>query len=86
MKKYTKPGIAFESFFLSSSIVEQCDITDLHAPELEMPGLGPGGTMAYLFNTEANCSFNEDFYDNGDGVYNGICYHNPSNMVNVFGS
>ena len=80
MKKYTKPAIGFESFFLSSTVVNTCEITQLDDERLEVPPFG------YLFTGKESCGFKLEEWGWGDGSYNKICYHNPTTELNLFNS
>ena len=89
MKKYTKPAIGFESFFLSSSIADVCEITSLTDPKLQLPGVGN------IFTSIDNCGYQTNLGSDGtseytglagDGSYNTICYHNPTGVLNMFNS
>lgn len=77
MKKiYSKPEIAFESFSLSQNIAAGCEYTDPKHPDLYFTGIG------YAFTTGCDVKFSDG---GGDGEYNGICYHVPTDN-NLFNS
>lgn len=85
-KAYTAPGIFYEDFSLTTNIAAECtEKTNLakftcgyeYTPDL------------YVF---ANGIENCDIFDNvqetedGDYIYNGICYHVPYNDYVLFNS
>ena len=81
MKKvYEKPEIVFENFSLSTNIAAGCEYTDPNHPDLFFSGMG------YAFTSEANCGYPIPNEVGGDGDFNGICYHVPSEIKNLFNS
>ena len=78
-KSYSKPEILFEDFSLSSSITAGCDL-DTPMPSYEENCGYPirGGTV---FVDGAQCTSTPQ-----DGMYEGFCYHNPTDMNNLFNS
>ena len=83
MKKiYTKPLIMFESFTLSTNIATGCDnITNTSSVDV-CGYLDPRDpSRLFVFTTLiTGCQRHQP-----DG-YNGICYHNPSETMNLFNS
>ena len=87
MKNYTKPAIGIESFFLSSAVVNTCEITQLNDERLNVPGFfDKDGLVARMFTSKENCTFNVELWGSGDGADNGVCYHNPTTELNLFNS
>lgn len=78
-KPYNKPEILFEDFSLSSSITAGCDL-DTPLPSYEQNCGYPtrGGTV---FVDGAQCTTTPQ-----DGMFEGFCYHNPTDMNNLFNS
>jgi hypothetical protein len=78
LKKYMKPRIVFDSFKLSESIAT-CAI------ENALPTEGSCGYPSRYGNVFMDiiqgCVYKEQ-----DGEYNGVCYHNPTEYNNLFGS
>lgn len=86
MKKYYEaPEILFEDFSLSTSIAGNCAKMANFGEGLcgYKPERPPAGNTGAIVFTSAitMCSHHED-----DGDYNGICYHNPSEMGSLFNS
>lgn len=84
MKKiYSKPQIVFDSFELSQSIAAGCEYKSNHAYgscalDVDEPGWN---TTTLFVSGVGDCSTKTQ-----DGVYNGICYHVPTDDKNVFSS
>lgn len=80
MKKvYSKPDILFEDFSLSTNIAAGCE-------EIPLQNINECGFKwskgVYIFtDSVSGCSHK---VVDGDGEYNGLCYHNPSSTNNVF--
>ena len=86
-KRYSKPDIAFESFSLSTSIADNCELkTDTKG----------GGECSYpmdalgnvFLTTVAACNGigNTPITDEQSLMYNGFCYHVPVENSNLFNS
>lgn len=83
-KTYVKPAIFFEGFTLSTSIAAGCEYkTNLPSPN--ECGLVFGNITVFLEGMNG-CSFGVTDNGSGDGSYNGICYHVPSESSNLFAS
>ena len=81
MKKYyTKPQLVFEKFSLSTNIAASCAIKN-DGPSKDQCGYHGDFDFPIFISIEMGCTTTEP-----DGDYNGICYHNPSSISNVFGS
>lgn len=80
-KTYTKPEILFEDFSLSTSITAGCDL-DTPMPSYEENCGYPmqGGKIVFVDGIQA-CTYKPQ-----GGVYNGFCYHNPTDQTNLFNS
>ena len=78
-KTYIKPEILFEDFTLSTNIAAGCD-TKIDTTARDQCGYEFGGMVLFLTGI-AGCS---DVIT--DGTYDGFCYHNPSNLNNLFNS
>ena len=81
-KTYSQPDILFESFSLCSSIAAGCahNITTQY-----------NGTCAVMFGDKA--VFTESVGDicavkvaDGSPIFNGLCYHVPTDMNSIFNS
>lgn len=79
-KAYSKPDIVFENFSLSTNIAAGCEYSTNFARDV--CGFKFGPDMIFL---EKITGCTEKVVD-GDGQFNGICYHNPSDDNNIFSS
>ena len=79
MKKYEKPQIVFEDFSLSNNIAANCEVkTPLQSLEAGC-GFPVRGGSVFLSGTLCT-------HVTQDETYNGFCYHNPSDVYNLFNS
>jgi len=80
-KAYSQPDIVFESFSLSTSICAGCEYGTNFT----------SGVCGYEFTDNififlegvTGCIFK---VPDGSSQFNGICYHNPSDLKNIFQS
>lgn len=80
-KTYSKPDILFESFSLSTSIAAGCEvkITTIAAKQC---GMKFGDTVVFTADMGNVCSTKVV-----DGsLYDGLCYHVPTESNNLFNS
>lgn len=77
-KNYSRPDIYFEDFALSTNIAAGCEIT----PVNNQADCGVQWGKSTLF-TEIVTGCKKKVID-GDGAYNKLCYHNPTDTLNVF--
>lgn len=82
-KTYTKPEISFESFLMSTSIAGDCEQPFV----VNMPTEG----SCAIEGTGGMNLFNADMVNICNttppgGLYNGLCYHNPTDANNLFNS
>ena len=70
-KRYTKPEIFYESFYISQNVGASCEITDSKDPRLLMTG-ALGGIDGYAFSISCEVDITNG---GGDGNWNGVCYH-----------
>lgn len=78
-KPYSMPDILFEDFSLSSSIAAGCD-RKVNGPSQGNCGFKFGDAIIYM-SAQYGCT---EYY--GDGLYNGWCYHNPTETNKLFNS
>lgn len=78
-KTYSKPQIVFDSFELSQSIAAGCEYKSNHA--YGTCALDIGGRFGKIFLDGPVCVTTTP-----DGEYDGICYHVPTDNMNVFSS
>ncbi len=84
-RSYTKPEILFEDFTLSVNIAAGCEVIADHG--MDECGYNVDkdfGLEFYVFTTQiAGC---QNAQLNPNEAYDGLCYHNPSELNNVFSS
>lgn len=80
-KSYSKPDILFDSFSLSTNVASNCEFrTPL--PQVDECGMPTGYFNSVIFVTEIQgCTVVEP-----SGVWDTICYHQPSETNNLFTS
>lgn len=78
MKKYSKPQIMFESFALSINVAS-CEM-ETPLPSENQCGLPTTKGIVFIDAT-TGCQFVPQ-----NGIYNGLCYHVPTEYNNLFGS
>lgn len=80
-KTYSKPDILFEDFSLSVSIAANCEEETNFAKDQCGYRFAPG--MVIFLEGVTGCTTK---IEDGSDSYNGICYHNPSDINNLFNS
>ena len=80
-RTYTKPEIVFEDFTLSTNIAAGCEVK-IDTQAQGNCGYEFGGMVLFL-NGIAGCS--DEIEDDGSR-FNGLCYHNPTDLNNLFNS
>ena len=81
-KTYTKPQILFEDFALSTSISAGCELETPEPSYFENCGYNVDPRLPdIIFLQGTQCNRYPD-----DGLYNGFCYHNPTDAANLFNS
>lgn len=83
-KNYIKPQIMFEDFTLSTNIAGDCE-TKTNNPSNNTCGMTASGLGTVFLDTMSGCSWKVVATD-GDGEFNGICYHVPTGDNNLFNS
>lgn len=89
-KEYKKPEIMFENFSLSTTVAGDCGKFNGGPSEGTCPyvvSLGAFGT-ADIFTSDlvGVCTTSEATDGTEDGMYNGVCYHAPTDLNNLFNS
>ena len=86
-KTYSKPDIAFESFSLSTSIAGNCEVkTDTKAGgECAYPMDGLGNVFLTTIHA-CRVVGGTPITDEQSLVFNGFCYHVPTENRNLFNS
>ena len=81
MKKlYSKPEIMFEDFTLTENIAAGCEEKISTHTKGRCHYESTGGIRAFT-ESISGCDFKPD-----DGMWNGFCYHNPTEDANLFNS
>lgn len=85
-KKYTAPGIIFESFSLSAAVTTNCD-TKIDTISLDTCGVDTG-VQYIFFTTMNNCRTQPGAFPipKEDDGFNGFCYHVPTEGTRLFNS
>ena len=87
-KAYSKPEIVFENFSLSTNIAGDCE-TKTNLLSNNVCGIEFTGLGTVFLDTMGGCN-GENGYPidsvGGDGEFNGICYHVPADINNLFNS
>ena len=81
-KNYVKPQAFFESFELSANIATGCGAKTNHARSACKYEVA--GRVIFASSLVDICPDGSVWPE--DGEYNGICYHNPSEGLNLFTS
>ena len=84
-KTYAKPEIVFENFTLSENIAGDCESIVGNPSKGSCAVIGSGGIP--MFNGDVSaCDFTPE--DNGStaDMWDGYCYHVPSDDKNLFNS
>ena len=79
-KTYTKPQICFESFAMSTNIAGSCELDTPQPSTTQSCGYPIQGTVVFVEGIAA-CKHKAQ-----DGLYNGFCYHVPTEYNNLFNS
>lgn len=79
-KTYTKPEIMFEDFKLSTNIAAGCE-TKTSTPSLDQCGYAVPGVGVIFIQGVNGCTKKIE-----SGEFNGLCYHNPTELNNLFNS
>ena len=84
-KAYEAPAILFEDFSLSMSIAGNCEAITSNPNQAQNCAYvyedARGGSMTVFLEGINGC----DYKPQG-GIYNGLCYHDPTEANNVFNS
>lgn len=85
-KNYMKPDIVFEDFSMSTSIATGCEV------QIDNQSKGSCGyqitaTITYFTETVTGCVGQSGRpIEDGTIQNNSVCYHNPSDLNNLFNS
>ena len=84
-KTYVKPEIFFEDFSLSSSIAATCEYKVGSPTEGVCALVGSGGIAVFDGNLAA-CDYTPGDLGQTDDMWDGFCYHVPTDSNNIFNS
>lgn len=86
MKKvYSAPQILFESFVMSTNIAGDCE-EKTNLPSNTTCGVEFSDGSSVFMVGMTGCETFKVEASNGDGEWNGLCYHVPNNEYNLFNS
>ena len=77
---YVSPEIMYEDFSLSSNIAVGCEFTEINATQDVCAYESDLGSV-FTDSVGAACAFKPQ-----DGIYDGLCYHVPTEASNIFNS
>lgn len=88
MKKvYSAPDILFESFTLSTNIAGDCEAPFVNnATRGTCAVLGTGGVAIFDGKVGTACTDTPQEWGQSDDLWNGLCYHVPTETNNLFNS
>lgn len=88
MKKiYAKPEISFESFLMSTNIAGDCETPFVNnATKGVCPVLGSGGVSVFDSKVGTACKYTPEGMGGEKDIWNGLCYHVPTEEHNLFNS
>lgn len=78
-KAYVKPYIVFEDFSMSTNIAGDCELDTPEPSSAQSCGYPIKGSVVFVEG--AQCTYKPQ-----GGVYNGYCYHVPTENNNLFNS
>ena len=85
-KTYVKPEIMFEDFTLCSNIAAACESTVDSQSKGQCAVIGTGNINIFD-GTVSACDYDPTDLPGGTtDMYNGFCYHVPTDTSNLFGS
>lgn len=85
-KEYSKPEIMFEDFELSTSIAGNCEriVGNPSKGTCGVPGSVEG--LDIFSTTVSGCVLYDEDIDGDDDMYDGFCYHVPTERYTLFNS
>lgn len=78
-REYTRPDIYFDSFSMTSSIANTCEVQATYAENI--CGVRMTESVTLFVSGITDCTFEVQ-----DGEYDTLCYHVPADNYNVFNS
>lgn len=87
MKKiYSKPEIMFEDFTLSENIAGDCEGEPVGNPTRGSCAIIGTGRQAIFSDRVSACDFTPTELGGTDDMWDGLCYHVPTEYSNLFNS
>lgn len=84
-KEYSKPIVVFENFSLSTNIAGTCEEIVKNPTQGTCALQGTGGIN--VFNSGMNvCEYTPGDFGDPEDMWNGYCYHVPTEYNNLFNS
>jgi len=84
-KKYTKPQISLESFSLCTNIAGNCEGIVGNPTKGTCAVIGTGD-IAMFSGTVTQCDYTPEDMGGEDDLWDGYCYHVPTEYNNLFNS
>ena len=86
-KTYSKPEISFESFVMSTNIAGDCEKPFVNnATKGVCAVIGSGGITVFDSKVGGACKFTPEGLGGTPDIYDGLCYHVPTEAKNLFNS
>ena len=87
MKKlYSKPEIMFEDFTLSENIAGDCEAPFVGNPSKDSCAIVGTGEQNIFSGRVSACEFKPEDFGQSPDMWNGLCYHTPTDANNLFNS
>ena len=85
-KTYSAPKILFESFTMSTNIAAGCEEIIRTFDQGNCAIEGTGGISVFSGTMVNICDYTPADMGNPDDMWNGFCYHVPTEKTNLFNS
>lgn len=85
-KTYSKPEILFESFTMSTNIAAGCEKIVGNPSKGSCAVNSSGGISVFDATVGAACAFTPGDMGTEEDMYDGFCYHVPTEYNNLFNS
>ena len=86
-RRYEKPQIVFEVFTLSTNIAGDCEAPYVgNATKGTCAVIGTGGISVFDSKVGGACMFTPEGFGGEDDIWDGLCYHVPTEYNNLFNS
>ena len=85
-KSYNKPQIMFESFLMSTNIAGNCEAPFVDNPTKGSCAVIGSGGLAIFDGLVSACNADPKEMQLPADMWNGLCYHVPTEAANLFNS